>query len=113
MPSPPKKEVAPAPAAETLTASVLGDRWLFAVLLITAALYVTLIFLRPTGENWGRGWNMVAFLIYSTPTALIAGVVALWRLGRNSGRTRKLAGLAASAALVFPIVCMVAIRLKA
>ena len=82
-------------------------------MLITAAVYVALLFIRPTGENWGRGWNLVAFLIYSAPTALIAGSVALWRRGKASGQARKLAGFVALGAFVFPVVCIVAIRAKA
>ena len=109
----PNKEFAQVPVETTLSTAVLIDRWLLAVMLIAGALYIALFFLRPTGENWGRGWNMIAFLIYATPTALIAGVVAVWRVGRNSGRTRRLAGFAAAAAFVFPVVCMIAIFLKA
>jgi len=93
--------------------SILKDPWLCAAMLLTAAVYVTLIFIRPTGENWGRGWNLVAFLFYSAPTALVAGAVALWRKGKTTGQARKIAGLVAFCALVFPVVCVVAIRAKA
>ena len=113
MPSPPQDKVKPARAEEQGTGAILNDRWLCIALLTTAAVYVALIFIRPTGENWGRGWNLVAFLIYSAPTALIAGSVALWRRGKTSGHARKLAGLVALGAFVFPVVCIVAIRAKA
>ena len=82
-------------------------------MLLTAAAYVTLIFIRPTGENWGRGWNLVAFLFYSAPAALVAGAVALWRKGKTTGQARKIAGFAALCALAFPVICLVAIRAKA
>ncbi len=81
-------------------------------LLITLTVYVALVFIRPTGENWGRGWNLIAFLIYSAPSALIAGVVALWRRTRTTGPARTTAGFVALGAFVFPVICIIAIRAK-
>jgi hypothetical protein len=94
-------------------ATVLKDRWLTVALLITASLYVYLLLLRPSGEGWGRGWNMVAFLIYSAPTSIAAGAIALWRVWRTVGNAKMVAGWLSAASFVFPLVCMVAIRLKA
>lgn len=95
-------------AARTLCA----DRWLLAALLVMVALYIALWALRPTGENWGHGWNMVAFLIYSAPIALVTAALALWRLVRNTGPARRLAGWVVGAALLFPFVSAVAIWFK-
>ena len=92
---------------------MLQDRWLAAALLLTAFLYIALMLLRPSGEGWGRGWNMVAFLIYSAPASLAAGAIAWWRTGKTVGRAKGAARGLAVLAFVFPLVCMVAIRLKA
>lgn len=79
---------------------------------VVVVLYVWLVLLRPGGEGWGRGWNMVAFLFYSAPTAVVAGGVAVWRHSKASGVLRRLALWAAAAGFVFPLVCIIAIRAK-
>ena len=89
------------------------DIWLSGSVVIVLILYVWLLFLRPGGEGWGRGWNMVAFLLYAAPTAFVSGAVAIWRSSKASGHVRKIATLAGVAGLVFPLVCILAIRLKA
>ena len=80
---------------------------------MTLSVYVALLFIRPTGENWGRGWNLIAFFVFSAPSALIAGGVALWRRRKTNGHARKVAGFVAWSALVFPMICVVAIWAKA
>ena len=94
-------------------ATVLKDRWLIVALLATAFLYIALVFLRPSGEGWGRGWNMVAFLIYSAPTSIAAGAVAIWRIGKTVGNAKRVAGVLSVAAFAYLLICMVAIRMKA
>lgn len=79
---------------------------------VIAGLYVWLVLLRPGGEGWGRGWNMVAFLFYAAPTAVIAGAVAAWRRSKTSGLLKRLASWAAAAGFLFPLVCIIAIRAK-
>lgn len=92
---------------------ILEDRWVAVAAMLTVALYACLVFMRPSGEGWGRGWNLIAFLIYSIPAALAAGFVALWRVSKTDGAARTAAGWTAAAALAFPIICMIAVRLKA
>ncbi|MCB4358883.1 hypothetical protein [Quatrionicoccus australiensis] len=92
---------------------VVKDRWLTVALLATAVLYFVLLLLRPSGEGWGRGWNMVAFVIYSVPTSIVAGAVALWRVGKVSGQARRVAVWLTAAAFIFPIVCILVVRMKA
>ena len=99
--------------SDSANRSLSGDRWLIAALLLTVALYVALLFMRPTGENWGRGWNLVAFFLYSTPTALIVAGVSLWRMARNTGPARRVASGIAAASLLFPLVCIISIQAKA
>lgn len=93
--------------------AVCADRWLCVVLLLITALYVGLFFLKPSGENWGRGWNMVAFLFYATPVALVAGALALWRRTKVKDPARAAASFATMAAWVFPVVCVFTIWAKA
>ena len=89
------------------------DLALFLAAGVIAGLYVWLALLRPGGEGWGRGWNMVAFLFYAAPTAVIAGAVAVWRRAKTSGPLKRLASWAAAAGFLFPLVCIIAIRVKA
>lgn len=90
----------------------LRDRWLWVSTLIAAAAYVALPFLRPTGENWGRGWNLVAFWFYSAPVVVIAGIVMCWRLLRAESRSGAAAFLLPAVAFLYPLVAYFAIRAK-
>lgn len=80
---------------------------------IIVALYVWLTLLRTSGEGWERGWNLVAFLLYAAPTAIVAASVAVWRLNKASGALRRAAPWVATAGFLFPVVCFVAIRAMA
>ena len=88
------------------------DLTLFVAAAVIVALYVWLVFLRPSGEGWGQGWNMIAFLFYAAPTAVIAGAVAVWRRSRASGLLKRVAPWTAAAGFLFPLVCIIAIRAK-
>jgi hypothetical protein len=77
------------------------------------ALYVTLALIQPTGEGWGRGWNLIAFWFYASPIAAISGAIAFWRGRKASGTFRQLCYLAGIASLAFPIVSAAVIKLKA
>lgn len=100
------------PAPPVVEAPWFRDAWLLATLAVTGVFYAALPFLRPTGENWGHGWNLVAYFVYSAPAVLIAGGVALWRSRRSSGLARQVAGWVALAALLYPVACLVAIRVS-
>lgn len=89
------------------------DAWLLVAGALVAALYLGLVWLKPRGEGWGYGWNMIGYLVYAAPTAWAAGGVALWRRDRQVGRARTGAGWLAAAAAVFPLVCVLVIRWKA
>lgn len=80
---------------------------------VIVALYGWLVLLRPGGEGWGRGWNMIAFLFYAAPTAVVAAAVAVWRRPKAAGVLSRAAPWIAAAGFVFPLVCLIAIRLKA
>ena len=97
----------------TLVSWLRRDSWLSCCAALTLALYVWLMFLKPGGEGWGRGWNMVAFFLYAAPAALACGAIAFWRRTKLTGVARALATAAGIAGLAFPVVCLVAIRLKA
>lgn len=91
----------------------LREKWILATVLVVAALYLWLFQIRPSGEGWGRGWNMVAFLFYASPAAVVAGAVALWRTGKTAGSLKRWAFVAAALGLAFPIIAIVVIRLRA
>lgn len=89
------------------------DLWLVAAAVATAGLYVVLAFIKPGGEGWGRGWNLVAFWLYGSPSALLLAAMAFWRAARNVATSRRLARLVGLLALIFPVVAALVIRLKA
>ncbi|MCE4557186.1 hypothetical protein [Pelomonas cellulosilytica] len=84
-----------------------------AVAVATAALYGVLALIKPAGEGWGRGWNLIGFWLYGSPAALLLAVLAFWRAARLVATPRRLARLIAALALIFPVVAAVVIRLKA
>lgn len=94
-------------------AEILEERWVVVAAFLTLALYVCMVLITPSGEGWGRGWNLIAFMIYSIPTALAAGFVALWRVSKTERAARTAARWTAAAALAFPIICMIVLRMKA
>lgn len=97
------------------TAAAAGrpaDIWLLAAGLVVAGAYLWLALIRPGGEGWGRGWNLIAFLIYASPATLLAGALAVWRAIKTSGRTRWIASVVAAAGLVFPLIAAIAIIAK-
>jgi len=98
---------------QTVPIQVHKDRWLLATLLVVLCVYTALAFIRPTGENWGRGWNLVAFFLYASPAALLSGVLALWRVNKVNGRARVVARLVATAGFLFPLICIAVLRAKA
>ena len=55
-----------------MPAALYKDLWLSGSMLAVLGVSVALFFIRPTGEGWGYGWNMVAFLLYASPAALLA-----------------------------------------
>ena len=91
-----------------------SDHWmrdigLLAATLVIGLLYILLLFLQPSGESWGRGWNMIAFLFYAAPAAWLAAAIAFWRHRRISGTGRTIAAAVATAGAVFPMVCLLVI----
>jgi hypothetical protein len=91
----------------------LREKWTLAAVLVIASLYMWLFQIRPSGEGWGRGWNLVAFLFYASPPAVVAGAVALWRAGKTAGSLQRWAFIAAALGLAFPIIAIVVIQLRA
>lgn len=87
--------------------------WVAGALLVVLALYVGLAVLQPSGEGWGRGWNMIAFLLFASPAAIVAGGVATWRTFKAVGSARWWGFLCAVTGFAFPVVCAVVIKAKA
>ena len=80
------------------------DVWLVVASLAMVAAYAALPFLRPSGEGWGRGWNLVAYWFYSTPIVLLTGIVMAWRMLRAEAAARRAAWLLPMAAMLYPLV---------
>ena len=94
------------------SSTLLNERWLLSTIVIILTLYVTLLLLRPSGEGFGRGWNLVAFWFYASPTAVLTGAVALWR-ALKSRALRPIAVCVGIAALAFPLVAMLVMQTRA
>lgn len=102
------------PSEDTsLPTSVTGDRWLLGALAVLLLAYGVLAVLKPSGEGFGRGWNMIAFFLYGAPTAFAAGLVAWWRHARVRGPARRAAAWGAAAGLLFPALALLVMRLRA
>lgn len=89
---------------------IVRDRWFAVATLLVVAAYVALPFLRPSGEGWGRGWNLVAYWFYSAPAVGIAGLVMAWRLVRAGAAVRAATWLLPLAAFLYPLAAYLAIR---
>lgn len=83
---------------------------LLKILIVSA--YISLIFIKPTGENWGRGWNLVAYWIYVAPTILVVGGLHIWRQKAITHKSRGLDILFLAFAFMFPVISLIAMKLK-
>jgi hypothetical protein len=86
------------------------DAWFLLALLTTIAAYAALPFMTPSGEGWGRGWNLVAFWLYSAPAVVIAGVLASWRIAKIGPLRSWWPAVLPFAAFVYPLVALLALR---
>lgn len=89
------------------------ERWTPVLAIIVVALYAALLHIQPAGENWGRGWNLLAFWMYASPAALVVGALAAWRAPRAQGLLRRVGIAAAWLGLLFPLVAIAVLRAKA
>lgn len=90
--------------------SAHAGAWLSAVVLLLLVLHVMLFRMKPRGEAWAHGWNLVAFWVYASPAAFLSGVLALWMRRRFRGWLRRVAWLAGLIGLAFPIVSLLVLR---
>ena len=91
---------------------LLREQWILGLALAIAALYITLIVMRPSGEGFGRGSNLVAFWVYGSPTAFVLGLFSLWRANKTTEGLKHLAVVIGSLGVSFPVVAMLVIRTK-
>lgn len=87
------------------------DPWLLAASAATTAIYLALLFIQPSGDEWGRGWNLVAFWFYASPAAVLAGLLAFWR-SRKAVGARRIPYMVGALGLAFPLVCALILPLK-
>jgi hypothetical protein len=84
---------------------------LLKVLILSA--YVALIFIKPAGEGWGRGWNLIAYWIYAAPAVLIVGGLHVWRQKVIAKKSNGFDALITFLAFIFPLVALLVLKLKA
>ena len=88
------------------------DGWLLFLKILIVSVYISLIFIKPSGEGWGRGWNLVAYWIYLSPIMLVVGGLHVWRQKVAAIQYRRIDSLALVAAFIFPIVSLIILKLK-
>lgn len=88
------------------------DSWLLLLKLLVILAYVSLIFIKPSGEGWGRGWNLIAYWMYLSPTILAIGALHAWRQKIIAIKYKGIDKLTLVTALIFPIISLVVIKLK-
>ena len=93
-------------------AKLLRERWIFGSAIALAALYVVLISMKPSGEGFGRGWNLIAFWIYGSPVALALGGIGFWRWRKTNGKLKILSLVLAWLGVAFPVLAMLLMRAK-
>jgi hypothetical protein len=67
---------------------------------------------RPTGDGWGRGWNLIGFWIYSAPVVFLTGIVGLIRSNNKEGKNRLIALLISVGCVLYPLISFLVIREK-
>ena len=97
---------------KSILPKLLSERWILGSLATVLALYVTLVSMKPSGEGFGRGWNLIAFWLYGSPVALVMGGIGFWRSGKTRGELKILALVVACLALCFPVVAILVMRAK-
>lgn len=91
---------------------VRGDWVLKTMAAVVIALYVALLAIQPGGEGWGYGWNVIGFLLYAVPGALLAGAVAAWRSRKLLMRDAWVSRIAIYGSVAFPLVAAIIARIK-
>lgn len=93
-------------------AKLLNERWILGTAVALAALYVALILMQPSGEGFGRGWNLIAFWIYGSPVALVLGGIGFWRANKTGDELKHISLVLAWLGVGFPVVAMLVMRAK-
>lgn len=91
----------------------LKDIWLYALRILIFCAYISLIFIKPTGEGWGRGWNLVAYWMYVAPAVFILGGLHVWRQRAIGKEFNRFDAAFTFLAFVFPLVAFITLKLKA
>lgn len=89
------------------------DIWLAVCKTLIFCGYVSLLFIKPTGEGWGRGWNLVAYWMYAAPAVVILGGLHVWRQRAIAKPFKGLDACFTFFAFIFPVVSFVVLKLKA
>jgi len=90
----------------------IRDTWLLLLKILVILAYTSLIFIKPSGEGWGRGWNLVAYWIYLAPTILVVGALHAWRQKIIAMKYKGIDTFTLVFAFMFPIISLVILKLK-
>jgi hypothetical protein len=88
------------------------DFGLLLLKLLMLAAYISLLFIKPAGEGWGRGWNLVAYWMYVTPTVLVLGGLHVWRQRTIAKKFSSFDALMTVLAFIFPLVSLAVLKFK-
>jgi hypothetical protein len=88
------------------------DLWLTVLQLLAFACYLWLFRIKGSGDGWGYGWNLVAFLVYSVPAMLIVGGLYLWRRKKIGAAATKLDAVILFASFLYPFISIPVLMLR-
>ncbi len=97
-----------------MDAAPTPDPWIALLLrVLIGACWLGLLLIRPSGEGWGRAWNLVAYWIYSAPFTLILGGLYWAHLRRRKARVHGLDKVMLGAAWSYPLIAFLVLKFKA
>ncbi len=94
------------------TRNIAPDIWLWILKILVILSYVSLKFIKPSGEGWGYGWNLIAYWVYLAPSVLIFGGLHIWRQRAIALKSKPVDSIVLVAAFIFPLVSFIVLKLK-
>jgi hypothetical protein len=74
--------------------------------------YGYLIFISPSGEGWGHGWNLIAYWLFASPFIILMGLLHIWRQKKLKNPSLIIDQLTALFAFLFPVLSLMVLNFK-
>lgn len=89
-----------------------NDPWIALIRALIGVCFLGLVLIKPSGEGWGRAWNLIAYWIFSAPAALMLASLYLWRQRQLKTISQGWDKAFLAAAFLYPLISIVAIKWK-